>query len=86
MNKPFPLLTQFIKVAQYAEHDHRIDFKNVTIVNKIKNYCERLCLEARFNMSYLDYNFNIFLLNYLQVHVMYIVISYLIYIVIPHRP
>ena len=38
---------QYSKIAKHAEqYDHRIDFNNASIVNKTKNYRERLFLEA----------------------------------------
>ena len=46
---------QYSKVAKHAEqYDHRIDFSNATIVNKTKNYRERLFLEAWYSLK--DHN------------------------------
>jgi hypothetical protein len=45
----------YISVCKHAEqYDHRIDFSNATIVNKTKNYRERLFLEAWYSLK--DYN------------------------------
>ena len=46
---------QYSKVAKHGEqYDHRIDFSNATIVNKTKNYRERLFLEAWYSLK--DHN------------------------------
>ena len=46
---------QYSKVAKHAEqYDHRIDFINATIVNRTKNYRERLFLEAWYSLK--DHN------------------------------
>jgi hypothetical protein len=43
---------QYSKIAKHAEQfDHRIDFSNTTIVDKTKNYRERLFLEAWYSLK-----------------------------------
>ena len=43
---------QYSKIAKHAEqYDHRIDFNNASIVNKTKNYRERLFLEAWYSLK-----------------------------------
>ena len=39
------------KIAQHVyEHDHSMDFENITIVDKVRNYNQRLFLEAWFSL------------------------------------
>ena len=43
---------QYSKIAKHAEqYDHRIDFNNASIVNKTKNFRERLFLEAWYSLK-----------------------------------
>ena len=43
---------QYSKIAKHAEqYEHRIDFNNACIVNKTKNYRERLFLEAWYSLK-----------------------------------
>ena len=43
---------QYFKIAKHADqYDHRIDFNKASIVNKTKNYRERLFLEAWYSLT-----------------------------------
>ena len=43
---------KFSKIAKHAEqYDHKIDFNNISIVHKERNYHERLFLEAWYSQK-----------------------------------